>query len=283
MFRFLHLADLHLDTVFASRRQATREHLRKAVRRALELSIDFAISSDLDAVVIAGDLFDNDQLAYSTEKFIILQMERLNDAGISVIYCTGNHDPGGPLNRASRIQWPSNCNLIDSPKPVSINMRSKSGVEVTIVGAGHDSPDIRDNLAGQFPVASGSIPHIGVLHAHVLESATGSSHKKYAPCSSSDLESKGYAYWALGHIHVRQQPGKASNAWYSGNIQGRTPRESGPKGGLVVSIDRTGLSDVRFYEFGPVVWKDVDVNSVSYTHLRAHETKTRIAVWVVWL
>ncbi|NND71698.1 MAG: exonuclease SbcCD subunit D [Rhodothermales bacterium] len=259
MFRFLHLADLHLDTVFASRRDGTRERLRSAVRRALEQSVDFAIVEKLDAVVIAGDLFDNDQLSYATEKFIVGQMERLNDSDIPVIYCTGNHDPGGPTNRASRIDWPSNCHLLDSPDPRLIDLTSRTGFDVSFVGAGHDSPDIRENLASKFPVATSVRPHVGVLHAHIVESTSGSSHKKYAPASKDDLVTKGYAYWALGHIHVRQQISNFRNAWYSGNIQGRTPRESGPKGGLLVTIDKSGLSDVTFCEFGPITWIDVDV------------------------
>ena len=65
-FRFLHLADLHLETVYGGR-ASTRERLREASLQAFERAVDFALARRLDALLIAGDAFDDPLLSRRTE------------------------------------------------------------------------------------------------------------------------------------------------------------------------------------------------------------------------
>ncbi len=140
--------------------------------------------------------------------------------------------------------------LVDGREPqVQIVHSRSSGVAVKFVLSGHDSDHVSENLALRFPSSDGSVPHVGVLHAHVVDTKLSSQHKKYAPCTVADLASKEYSYWALGHIHLRQQVSDAVQALYPGNIQGRTPRESGAKGGVVVSVDANGVATTDFTKF----------------------------------
>ncbi len=269
MIRILHLADLHFDTIFASRRENTRVQLRQALRQAFDNAVTCAIKEEVDVVLIAGDLFDNDRLSYSTERFVIRQMERLAEARIRIIYSTGNHDPGGVSSRASRISWPSNCVLVDSTRPIVHRIVSeRSAGAVNIVAAGLDSREEDSNLAAAFPVATGDEPYVGMLHTLVTDSRMSGGHKRFAPCSTEDLAGKGYCYWALGHIHVRHQVSDRLHAWYPGNIQGCTPREAGPKGGLLITIDSDNRVDVMFKEFGPVVWHNLELTvSLDVNHV----------------
>ena len=60
-FRFLHTADLHLDsplTSLALRNADLGDLVRGATRKALERIVDLAITEAVDAVIIAGDLYD---------------------------------------------------------------------------------------------------------------------------------------------------------------------------------------------------------------------------------
>ena len=93
--RFLHVADVHLDTSFSGRSEAVRRRLRDASREAFRNAVDLAIREDVHAFLIAGDLFDGERLSFQTERFLLEQTERLGDHGITVVYATGNHDPGG--------------------------------------------------------------------------------------------------------------------------------------------------------------------------------------------
>ncbi|MDD4146623.1 MAG: metallophosphoesterase, partial [Clostridia bacterium] len=74
MIRFLHLADVHLDTVFQNRDRQRRALLREAVREAFRAGVDLALSSGCHAFLIGGDLFDNQTLSFTTEKFLLTEM-----------------------------------------------------------------------------------------------------------------------------------------------------------------------------------------------------------------
>ena len=56
--------------------------------------VDLSLSERVDAVLIAGDLFDDERLSFQTERFLLEQLHRLDSERIPVVYATGNHDPG---------------------------------------------------------------------------------------------------------------------------------------------------------------------------------------------
>src|SRR5206468_398882 len=77
--------------------------------------------------------------------------------------------------------------------------------------------------------------NVGVLHTN----ATGDArqHAAYAPCTVKELQAHGYAYWALGHVHGRAVLAEDPYVAYPGNTQGRSVRETGAKGCLVIDAD----------------------------------------------
>ena len=91
-FRFLRLADLHLETSFGGR-PSTRERLRRATFEAFEAAVDYAIEGALHAVVVAGDLYDDPLLSIRTDLMLEHQVARLAEAGVGFVAVCGNHDP----------------------------------------------------------------------------------------------------------------------------------------------------------------------------------------------
>ena len=71
-----------------------------------------------------------------------------------------------------------------------------------------------------------------------------------------------YAYWALGHVHIRQQAVEGLPVWYSGNLQGRNPRETGPKGGWVVEARAGVPATPRFQSFAPIRWERLEIDDL---------------------
>ncbi len=61
-------------------------------------------------------------------------------------------------------------------------------------------------------------------------------NERYTEFILEDLNSKLYHYWALGHIHERQQLSDMPVINYSGNIQGRHFNEQGEKGRLLIRV-----------------------------------------------
>jgi len=80
----------------------------------------------------------------------------------------------------------------------------------------------------------------------------------YATCTPAPgtaLRAAGFHYWALGHVHQCQELSAEPPVHYSGNLQGRGPGETGPKGGLLVDLGDPAHPAVEFREFSRVRWE----------------------------
>ncbi|MCA1791724.1 MAG: DNA repair exonuclease, partial [Thioalkalivibrio sp.] len=201
--RFLHVADVHLDTSFAGRSESVRRRLRDASHEAFTRAVDVALESDVDAVLIAGDLFDGERLSFQTERFLLEQVARLGDHGVTVVYATGNHDPGSSGGGPRGLQWPPNVVTATDATPRRIEIAARAGGTAGYVSAiGHESALEERDLSRLLPRPEGALPEVGLLHTQVQTSAGADRHGRYAPSDLSYLRRAGYDYWALGHIHV---------------------------------------------------------------------------------
>lgn len=260
-FRFIHVGDVHFDTPFESRDSAKRSMLRRSIREAFEKAVDIALNNNVDCMLIAGDLFDNDMLSFATEGFIVKQMDRLKENAIEVFYATGNHDPGGAAYKARRIKWPSNVHVFMEAKPQLIEVKNKHGESIGMVAAcGHEGPREGRNLAENFPEKEGELPWVGLLHTDVSGCLKGD-EDRYAPCTLKDLKDKGYCYWALGHIHKRQVLCEEPAIIYPGNLVGRNPKEWGPKGIYLVGIENNRVKK-EFIPVADVLWSLIKVDDI---------------------
>ena len=261
-FRFLHLADLHLETSFGGRPE-TRTRLRRATCEAFERGVELALRERLHAVLVAGDLFDDELLSLRTEAWLVRQVRRLADAGTWLLAVCGNHDPGAAGQRMARLAagdgsdpWRARVRLFTDPKPTPVEVTDASGRAVAVVvGAGHASDREAANLAGRFPDLPPRLPVVGLLHTQIDAARGAERHDRYAPSTRADYEARrGYAYWALGHVHQAGRALEGLPVFYAGNLQGRNPREAGAKGGLLVEAHAGTAAEPRFVRLGPVRW-----------------------------
>src|SRR5262245_21949342 len=174
-FRFLHLADLHLETGFGGR-EPTRARLRRATHEAFEAAVALAIRERLHAVIVAGDLFDDELLSLRSELWLARQVRRLLDAGVWFLAACGNHDPGGPGFRMARLGLErvdgrdarGRVHLFLGPEPVPVAVEDRDGSPVGIVvGAGHATDREPANLAAAFPTLDARVPVVGCLHTQI--------------------------------------------------------------------------------------------------------------------
>jgi exonuclease SbcD len=231
-FRFIHAADLHLGSPFQGLAlkdadiaaifvEASRRAFSTLVSRAIELGVDF--------FVIAGDVYDGDWKDNKIGLFFNREMGRLDRAGIPVYLLRGNHDALSVITKT--ITLPGNVHEFPTSKPGSVTI---DHLKVVLHGQGFAERSANDNLALNYPVPVKGSFNIGVLHT----SLTGREpHAPYAPCSVDDLRSRGYDYWALGHVHDYEQVASDPLIVFPGNLQGRSVREQGAKGAVLVSVD----------------------------------------------
>jgi len=262
--RILHLADVHLDTPFASRTEAARRRLRDATREAFRRAMDLALSADVDAVLIAGDLFDGSRLSVASEIFLRNAFLPLGEAGITVVYVTGNHDPGSGVAGGARLDWPDHVHVIldDTPRTVQV-MRGGTCVG-TISGIGHGSNrEDRDLSVRLQPPSARTVPAVALLHTQVTGARDEGAHDRYAPSEIAKLKTAGFDYWALGHVHTRQILSDLPGIAYPGNLQGRSPRETGARGGFMVELGAPGTAPIiRFVELAPLRWERLVLDDI---------------------
>lgn len=232
-FRFVHTADLHLDSPLRSlamRNADLAELIGDATRQALIAIVDLCIDEQVDALIIAGDLYDGDQTSMKTARFFASQMQRLHEAEIATFIIRGNHDA---LSRITQ-------ELILPPSVTVFGGRSHSidlscgDLAISIHGLSFAKPQAPESLLEKYHRPTPDTINIGIMHTS-LAGAPG--HDLYAPCKASDLHGWGFDYWALGHVHVRAQHAGDRMVIMPGMPQGRDINEAGEKTVTLVTVN----------------------------------------------
>lgn len=255
----VHAADIHLDSPLRGLSRIGDDYaqeLRRSTRRALENLVALTMERQADLLVIAGDLYDGGWHDFSTGQFFIEQMVKLKDVNIPVVIVSGNHDAASQITRS--LTLPPGIHLLATDKPESVVFDDLGAV---VHGQGYAIRDVQDNLAAAYPDRIPELVNVGVLHT----AATGSpDHDTYAPCSVADLQALRYDYLALGHIHQRGAVAEGEfPAHFSGNIQGRNPRETGAKGALLVDLQSGAPAQVTFEALDVARWDRIEIDAAA--------------------
>lgn len=258
MYRFIHAADIHLDSPLrglARYEGAPVEEIREASRRALKNLVQLALNEEVSFVIFSGDVFDSDWKDYNTGLFFVSQITRLNQAGIQVFLVAGNHDAISPISRS--LKMPENVHTF-STRTFQSKHIDKEGV--VIHGRSFPSRAVEENWVPSFPEPIKDLFNIGVLHTSLSGYA---GHDNYAPCTLDSLINKGYDYWALGHVHKAEVLSTSPWVVFPGNIQGRHIRETGAKGCRLVSFEDNEVVDSEFRELDVLRWHHLMVDAGS--------------------
>ena len=256
--RFVHAADLHLDSPFRGIGEASaslKERLQAATLGALRRVVAHTIESQSDFLVIAGDIYDSKDRNLRALVSFRREMERLAERNIPVYLVHGNHDP---LNGwGSGFQLPPNVITFGGRTDTEpFIRRGREAAQIT--GVSYVRERVTDNLASSFKPAEGSPYSIAVLHANVGHQ---SGHADYAPATVGELASAGFNYWALGHVHTRSVlSAEPAMIVYPGNTQGRNPRETGPRGCYQVDVDTFGRARLEFVDTSVARWVQIDLS-----------------------
>ena len=254
-FRFLHAADIHLDSPLSGLSRydgLPADEIRGATRAAFDNLVQLAIDEAVDFVLIAGDLFDGDWKHMGTGLYFARAMGRLDQAGIPAFVLAGNHDAASVITRS--VPWPPNVRLFNARQPETHWL---PGLAVAIHGQSFHSAAVTENLVTAYPEARAHSFNIGLLHT-ALSGRQG--HAPYAPCSVDDLKAKQYDYWALGHVHVHEIVNVSPHVVFPGNTQGRSIRETGPKGAVLVTVEDGQVAEVRHVALDVIRWAAVEVD-----------------------
>ena len=255
-FGFLHTADIHLDSPLrglAGHEGAAVERIRAATREAFDNLVGKTIEEDVAFVIIAGDLYDGDWRDYQTGLFFARQMGRLAARGIPVFLLYGNHDAESQITR--RLVLPENVKVFSTQGPETFGLEE---IGVALHGQSFRQRDVSDNLVPGYPEPMLGLFNIGVLHTGL---GGRGGHANYAPCILDDLVSKGYDYWALGHVHHAAVLHEHPHVIFPGNLQGRHIGETGPKGAVLVTVEDGELTELLPVTADVVRWAQLFVSA----------------------
>jgi DNA repair exonuclease SbcCD nuclease subunit len=263
--RFIHAADLHLDSPFrgiGSASQKLKERLQSATLGALRRVVDHAIECKADFIVIAGDLYDSKDRNLRALVSFRNEMERLAERNIPAYIVHGNHDP---LNGwGSGFKLPPNVVTFGGHADTEPFLR-RGREAAQITGISYMRERVTDNLASSLQPGDGAPYSIAVLHANVGHQ-TG--HADYAPATVEELSAAGFNYWALGHVHTRTVLATEPTVIvYPGNTQGRNPREAGARGCYQVDIDTHGRAHLEFIDTSMARWTHLELSIAGLTSM----------------
>jgi DNA repair protein SbcD/Mre11 len=270
-FRFIHAADIHLDSPLRSlalRDPALAELIGNATRAAFAGIVDLCLHEQVDALLLSGDLYDGEQTSMKTARFLADQVRRLHEAGVRVIIIRGNHDA---LSRITKeLTFPEASVTLFGGRAGAVEIeRERGALAIVIHGISFAERHAPDSLLDRFrPPVEGAI-NIGLLHTS-LAGAPG--HDLYAPCDPADLQRAGFRYWALGHIHRRAVTEGVATVVMPGMPQGRDIGEAGAKsvtlatvaddGAILLEERRTSIAQFEHVTVGLdgiATWRDMVV------------------------
>lgn len=264
-FSFIHCADVHLGAPVRGLGRMPRSlqaRLRDAPADSFARIADVAIDRDVDALIVAGDLFDASERNLTVQARLRDELGRLDAAGIRTLIVAGNHDPLGSLGGG--ISLPASVHLFGEAVE-SVALRRDGKELARVYGISYAKEATYRNLAADFPTQPTGPFNIAVLHTNVGDRP---GYARYAPCRLSTLLDKGFDYWALGHVHTRETlHSERPVVHYPGNPQALHTGEPGARGATLVSVSDGGHVQLEAIWTDTVRWhrKRTSIEGLSAT------------------
>jgi len=257
--RFIHTSDLHLDSPFkglSSWNKDLAARLKDAAFESFRRIIDICIEQQADFLIIAGDIFESDNKSLTAQLKFTAELKRLSDRGISSYIVCGNHDP--VKSWLDVIRLPENAYRFGASEVEHFTYKKDSRAVADIYGISYGDKAVKENLALKYRLKGNSGRFsVAVLHGTV---GLAGPHENYAPFKVSDVKSRGFDYWALGHIHKRMVINEKDPViLYPGNPQGRDFGETGAKGCTLVEVDRNNRITTSFIPVQLIRFEEVAI------------------------
>ena len=231
--RFLHAADLHLDSPFeglpAGKASVRRGEQRELLRRMAEL----VEREKLQLVLLSGDLLDSDNTYFETGEELVRSLQRL---AVPVFIAPGNHDYYSENSPYARLKLPENVHVFTRGEIERVELPA---LGVCVYGAAFTDKRSRPLLTGFHAER-----REGVLNLLCMHGEFGARESVYNPIREAELAGSNLDYAALGHIHKTGGLRRAGKTWYSwpGCPEGRGFDETGEKTVSVVELSESACT-----------------------------------------
>lgn len=238
MIKFLHAADLHLDSPFAGLSPQQASAQRQEQRRLLGMITSLCKEEGCQLLLLSGDLFDGQRVYRETLDAL---RDTLSDCGAEVFISPGNHDHLSPTSPYLTEVWPENVHIFLSPEPEAILLKELGCV---VYGGAFTAPTMGPMLRNfRVPRENKNYVNLMVLHGDATPAAS-----PYNPIAKEEIAQSGLDYLALGHIHQTSDFNICEQTTYAwpGCPMGRGFDETGERGVFLGTAEK-GKVTCRFH------------------------------------
>ena len=273
--RIIHTADIHLDSRLSRHLDRDRARSRRnELIRTFKDMVTYAADNQVQAIIIAGDLFDVASISATARDAVISSVQAYPD--ISFFYLRGNHDADSFVHDVIRSfgELPANLRLFgdDWTSYVLIDDgrdQDSEGVEVVITGA-ELKADNNQHLVESMSLDQSRF-NIVTLHGQDVENA---SRMDAEIIPIREYKNRGIDYMALGHVHSPKIERLDARGIYSypGCLEGRGFDECGPRGFNLLTIRRgEGIRPVLECEFIPFARRVIHEINIDVSDIRTND------------
>ena len=221
---------------------------------AWRLAVDFALANEVDAVLLAGDVVEQEDDFYEAYGDLRRGVDRLAAAGIPVLAVSGNHDVQVLPRLADAVPG---FRLLGRGGSWEVrDVAGRDGRRVQVLGWSFPERRVSTSplAAHELPeLDPGNGPVIGLLHCD--RDAAGS---PYAPVRSAELADAPADAWLLGHVHRPDRLAPPRPIGYLGSLAGLDPGETGPRGPWRLECAGPELA-LEHLPLAPLRWEEVEV------------------------
>ena len=228
-FTIIHTGDLHLGMTFKSLGDKSKLH-RRDCQDVFSSIIDLCIKEKADALLIAGDLFDESNPSKPIVSFVIDEFKRLKEKSIPVFIISGNHDSHKKDSLWFSFSFPSNVVIFDSK-----DLQPKTSGDLEVYGLAYID-DTKEPLKN-FKAEKNDKIKIGLIHGSTTNiKDSDDPESSYRPITKAQIDDSGLDYIALGHFHDLLEIKSKVKCYYCGSPEGLTFKNKPDSGVLIVKF-----------------------------------------------
>lgn len=254
MVKILHTADIHLGAKFSGLGKSG-DSIRAQLKKTFMRVIDLALERNVDLFLIAGDLFDSNQVSRATLGFALGEIERLGK--IQVCLIPGTHDcyDNSSIYRSIDLSsFPPNFHLLVDDENPFIYFED---LGITVYGRGN-----RSNRSKESPLPSlnqNFNSRYNIVLAHGSLQIPSKTQEDDFPISLEEIQKSGFNYVALGHWHSFQEVSKDPMAFYSGSPEQLKFGDKDSGNILLVELDEE-QTRIEKIKTGELRWEEIELH-----------------------
>ena len=249
--KFVHTADFHLGKSFSIVGEKGAL-LREAQMYTLKRIVSLAESEDVDFLIIAGDLFDSNEVSTRLVKKTVDLLKHIDP--IPVIILPGTHDLLDEGSIYKRMELKGSNIKVFGIDGTSIKVKN-----AVIHGRPNDTKQGGIHPLKELKCDSNATYNIAVIHASIEIEGKASPDDYLA--NPTEIASSEMDYIALGHWHKKNDfSTKGVHAWYSGSPEA-TKFDETDKAGYVLLVNLSkSKTTVEEKKVGKFTWLDKSID-----------------------